>query len=236
VLSKLGPATAIEPLAGEILTDLLDDLEEDLGAWDPDTAPDCETRSPQASWHWRASITTTALGAPVATPVVPLFRRLGFQDADEAREAESQACPLGRVKAIEQHRVGLLEGAADLPGDLAALRGELESVEAPVGGVPLAGDPALTFQVGGEATDRALLEAEPFSELLLRQSSGLAELAEREHLRQGELMVPAFVRSQQAACPYDEPEEAADVVIREIALSCVMQLSHLCSELFATTV
>lgn len=35
VLSKLGPATAIEPLAAEILTDLLDDLEEDVGGLEP---------------------------------------------------------------------------------------------------------------------------------------------------------------------------------------------------------
>jgi Rnl2 family RNA ligase len=35
VLSKLGPATAIEPLAAEILADLLDDLEEDLGGLEP---------------------------------------------------------------------------------------------------------------------------------------------------------------------------------------------------------
>lgn len=92
-----------------------------------------------------------------------------FEYADQAGEALIQALPFGRRQALEQEGVGLLEGAADVPGEFAALSGEIEPVEAPVGGVAFAGEPAVTFQVGGQAADRALLEVEPFAELLLGQ-------------------------------------------------------------------
>ena len=158
---------------------------------------------------------------------------MGFHGADQSGEACGERLSLLGGKEVEQVGVVVAEVLTDPVGDVLAFDGEAQLVVAPVGGLPYSGQPAPRLHARGQAADGDLLQPQAPGQVLLRQGTHLAELAEGEHFGHRyvhtAMLVPRRVGLEKATSPHEVLQQLAQFVIREGCClsrrgSCVMQL------------
>jgi hypothetical protein len=107
----------------------------------------------------------------------------GIERPDQTGQAELEAGPFGRGEGFEEMGVQRPEATAHPGRRRLPTSGQAQAVRPAVVRIPLPGQPLPPLEAGGEPTHGALLQAEPFGEILLGQLTDLGQLGQREHLR-----------------------------------------------------
>jgi N-terminal domain of (some) glycogen debranching enzymes len=157
-----------------------------------------------------------------------------LQGPHQAAEPDHQGLPFGLGECGQQPAVVVAQVIAHPPGRRIPGRGQGQPVEAAIPGIALPADPAPLHQPRDQATHRALLQAEPAGQVLLRQRSAVRQGTEGEDLGHGHpqaaVLVRRGVRLQQSARADQVLHEPAQHVVGVGGTNgCVLQLLHLVS-------